>query len=280
MPIHPSAVVDPQAEIDPEADIGPFVIIEGPVRIGAGTRVRGSAYLSGWTEIGRGCDIHPFTTVGNLPQDFRYDGERSYCKIGDGVVIREGATIHRGTQPESSTVIGDECLLMTYCHLGHNVRLGRRVKVQHMAALGGHVEADDDVIISTYALANQFIRIGKLGFLSGNGRIGMDVPPFMIAYGDSTIIQHNVVGMRRAGYDAASLRDIRQAYRTLYRSGLTFGKAVARLAETVETDAGRELLSFVQVDSRRGYCGPGNSRRELRPREGDSGGTTSPAEAD
>ncbi len=280
MAIHPTAIIDPNAELDPTAEIGPYVIIEGPVRIGAETRVRGHAHLSGWTEIGERCDIYPFTSVGNLPQDFHYTGERSYCRIGNEVIIREGVTIHRGTQPESATVVGDGCFLLATSHIAHNCRLGARVKVHNMAALAGHVEVDDEATISAYAAAHQFVRIGKLAFLAGQGRIGMDVPPFMIAYGDSTIVQHNVIGMRRAGYDRAALQDIRQAYRTLYRSGLTFRKAVARLAETVRTDAGRTLLAFVQLESKRGYCGSSTSHRSSRPAREDGDADTDPPNPD
>jgi UDP-N-acetylglucosamine acyltransferase len=237
MPIHPTAVVDREAEVDSTAQIDPYAIIEGPVRIGANTRVRSHAHVSGWTDIGPDCDIHPFAVVGNLPQDFHYKGERSYTRIGRSVVIREGATIHRGTQPESETVIGDGCLLMVYAHVGHNCRLAKDVKVYNMSALSGHIDVGEGVIVSGYNTTHQFIRIGKLAFLSANGRIGMDVPPFMTAFGQSTIVAHNVTGMRRAGYDREDMFEIRRAFRTLYRSGLAFGKAVAQLRDSLTTRA-------------------------------------------
>jgi len=264
MAIHPTAIIDPKAELHSTVQIGPYVVIEGPVKIAADTQVRAHAYISGWTEIGERCDIHPLAVVGHFPQDFHHKGERSYTKIGNGVVIREAATIHRGTQPESSTVIGDECFLLTYSHVGHNCVLGRGVKVYNMVAVSGHVEIDDNAILSGYSLVHQFVRIGSLAFIAAATRVAMDVPPFMTAYGESTVIGHNVIGMRRAGYTREDIHEIRQAYRTLYRCGLPFTKAVDQLAETMKTRAGHQLLAFLRHDSRRGYCAAGTTRHRTR----------------
>jgi len=254
MAIHPSAVIDPKAELDSSVEVGPFVTIEGPVCIGAGTRVRPQAYISGWTQIGQRCDIHPQAVVGHLPQDFHYQGERTYCRIGDEVVIREGSTVHRGTQPESATVIGDGCVLLAYSHVAHNCQLGRRVKIYNMSLLSGHAEIDDDAIVSGYSLVHQFCRVGRLAYVAGASIINKDLPPFMIGYGENTVVNHNAVGLRRAGLDRQTVQEIRDAYRILYRSGLPFRIAVARLAETVTTQEGRELVEFVSVESKLGYC--------------------------
>jgi UDP-N-acetylglucosamine acyltransferase len=265
MPIHPTAIVDSKAEIDSTADIGPYVIIEGPVRIGAGTRVRSHAHLSGWTRIGERCDIHPFAVIGHLPQDFHHGGERSYCTIGNDVVIREGSTVHRGTQAESETIIGDGCFLLCYAHIAHNCRLGRGVKVYPYCAVAGHVEVGDDAILSGGVLIHQFVRIGSLAFAAAGAMIGMDVPPFLTVCDRNWVIQHNVVGMRRAGYSREEILEIRQAFRTLYRSGLTFRKAAERLGPAVQTRAGRMLLDFISVESQRGYCPGGARRGDHRP---------------
>lgn len=269
MAIHPTAIIDPQAEIDGSADIGPYVVIEGRVRIGAGTRLRAHVFVSGWTRIGERCDIHPFAVIGHLPQDFHYNNERSYCTIGNDVIIREGATIHRGTQPESETVIGDSCFLMAQAHVGHNCILGKNVKVYNYAAVAGHVEIGDGAILSGAALVHQFARVGKLAFIAAGARATMDVPAFMIAYGESSIIQHNRVGMRRAGYTPEELFDIRKAYSILYRSGITFPRAVEQLAKSVTTRAGRELLDFLRAETRRGICGRGGSARYRSSRTAD-----------
>lgn len=265
MAIHPTAVIDKHAEIDSTADIGPYVVIEGPVRIGSNTAVKAHAFLSGWTQIGEACEIHPFAVVGHLPQDFHFGGERSYCTIGDRVIIREGSTVHRGTQPESSTIIGDECFLMAYSHVGHNCILGKGAKVYNLALLAGHVELGDNAIVSGSAMVHQFVRVGKLAFIAAGARIVMDVPPFFMAFGESTVVQHNIVGMRRAGYDKQALQDIRQAFRTLYRSGLQFRKAVEELSRTVRTPAGTELLEFLKAESPRGVCAGNVAHRPRTP---------------
>ncbi|MBP7934424.1 MAG: acyl-ACP--UDP-N-acetylglucosamine O-acyltransferase [Phycisphaerae bacterium] len=261
MAIHPTAVIDPKAEIDRTADIGPYVSIEGPVRIGPHCQVKAHAFLSGWTELGEGTEVHPFAVVGHLPQDFHYEGQRSYCRVGRRVVIREGVTVHRGTQPESATIIGDECFLMAYSHVGHNCVLGTGTKVYNLTLLAGHVEADERVIFSASSMVHQFTRVGKLAFVAGGARITCDVPPFMTAFGMSTIVQYNVIGMRRAGYDKAAIDEIHDAFRVLYRAGLPRRKAVDRLAGMVKTDAGRALLEFIRVDSARGYCAAGSGHR-------------------
>lgn len=268
MAIHPSAVIDRQAEIDPTAEIGPYVVVEGPVRVGPGTTVRAHAYLSGWTQIGEACEIHPFAVVGHLPQDFHYSGERSYCVVGNRTVIREGATIHRGTQPESTTAIGEGCLLMAYSHVGHNCILGDGAKVYNLALLAGHVEVGDNAILSGNAAVHQFVRIGKLAFVAGGARVTMDVPPFLMAYGESMVVHHNVIGMQRAGYDQVAVHEIRRAFRTLYHSGLTFRAAIQRVADTVQTGAGRELASFLQAESKRGVCAGGGSHRPRSQTDG------------
>ena len=266
MSIHPTAIIDRHAEIDPTAEIGPYVVIDGPVRIGARTRVMANAWLTGWTTIGEDCTIYPFASIGAPPQDFHYTGERSYCRLGNRVTVREGVTIHRGTQPESETVIGDDCNLLVQVHIGHNVVLNKGVTVIVAAALAGHVEVHDKAVLSSNAVVHQFVRIGELAMIAANARVGMDVPPFMMVHGESAIVAHNVVGMRRAGYDREAIHEIREAYRLLYRSGQTFRRSVEQLAERVQTPAGQKLVAFLTAPSKRGIAGGGFGHR---PRSGD-----------
>lgn len=264
MAIHETAIIDPEARIDASAEIGPYVIIEGPVRIGARTRVRPHAFINGWTEIGEECDLHPFTVVGNLPQDFHYGGERSYCSIGNRVVIREGATVHRGTQPESETRIDDGCLLMAYCHVGHNCLLSRDVKIYNNVLLAGHVEIEESAIISASSMVHQFVRLGKFAFIAAGARITMDVPPFMMAFGESTIVQHNAIGMKRAGYSTEELAELRSAYRQLFRTRGKFSASVEDFAARARTNAGRELVQFLKAETKRGISVGGKHHRGLR----------------
>jgi len=257
MPIHPTAIIDKNAEIDPAADIGPYVTIEGHVKVGAGTKVYPNAYLSGWTEIGANCQIHPGAVVGHLPQDFHFGGERSYCRVGDGTIVREFASIHRGTQPESWTIIGRDCFLLGYCHVGHNCVLGEGVKVYNSTAVAGHVEVGDFAIISGYCLVHQFVRIGGYVMAGGGTRITKDTPPYFMVLGESECIGYNSVGLRRSGkFTPAEILEVKEAYRTLYRSGMTFTKAVEALAEKVQTKTGKAILDFIRSPSKRGIIGP------------------------
>lgn len=260
MAIHPTAVIDPQAKLDATVEVGPYAIIEGPVQIGANSRIRAHAWVGGWTELGEGCDVFPFAVVGGLPQDFHYKGDRSYCRLGKRVVVREGASIHRGSYPESATIIGDDCVFLSTAHAGHNCELGKGVQVQHGALLAGHVSGHDKAIFGAHALIHQFVRVGSLAFIAAGARVSMDVPPFMMCHGETTVVGHNVVGIRRSGCNAEELLEIRQSYRTLYRSGLLFRDAVDRLTEQVKTDAGRLLVSFLQSESKRGFAVGGSHR--------------------
>lgn len=255
MPIHPTAVIDKHAEIDATADIGPYVVVDGPVRIGPGTRVYPFAYLSGWTEIGAECRIHPGAVVGHLPQDFAYQGAETYCRIGDGTVIREQASVHRGTDPGSATVIGRRCFLMATSHVGHNCTVGDDVKITNGAMLGGHAQVGAGAFISGGVTVHQFVRVGELAMIAGLARIIMDIPPYFMTDGSGKCAAVNTVGIRRAELTREERNDVKRAYRVLYRSGTPFRQAVERLADAVETDPGRRILAFCQGPSRRGIAG-------------------------
>jgi UDP-N-acetylglucosamine acyltransferase len=261
MPIHPTAIVDGKAEIDPTATIGPYAIIEGEVRIGPNAVIYPQAYISGWVTIGAGCQVHPGAVLGHLPQDFHFSGARTFLRIGDGTIIREHASIHRGTQPESETVIGKNCLIMGYSHIGHNCEVADEVKIANMAALSGHVSVGRGSFVSGYSLIHQFVRIGEYAMIAGGTRLGMDAPSFFTCIGESECLCVNVIGVRRAGFTQEEIAELRRAYRLLYRSGKTFQAAVAELAGTVHTPAGRRLVEFISFKSKRGICGPPVSGR-------------------
>jgi UDP-N-acetylglucosamine acyltransferase len=256
MPIHPTAIIDRQAHVPASADIGPHVVIEGPVRLGENVRVYPNAYLSGWTEVGDRCEIHPGAVVGHLPQDFHFSGERSYCRIGQGTIIREFASIHRGTQPESWTLVGENCFILGYAHIGHNCELGAGVKVYNCAGLSGHVIVGENAIVSGYVLVHQFARIGEFVMVGGGARVTKDVPPFMKVLHESQCVGYNSLGLRRSGrFSREEVQEVREAYRVLYRSGLTFRAAVSKLGEMMRTPAGRRIVDFVNSESRLGFAG-------------------------
>lgn len=255
MTIHPTALVDPKAELDQTVEIGPFCVIEAHVRVEGGTRLYQNVYLTGWTHVGANCTLHPGVIVGHEPQDVKYHGERSYCRIGPGCILREYTTIHRGTIPESETVLGEKCFLLAGAHIAHNCIVGNNVTLINEAKLGGHVEVQDRAVISGGVSVHQFTRIGELAMLQGNAAVSMDIPPFMMVARDGRVAGLNRVGMQRAGFSREEMDEIRAAHRLLYRSGLPFRAAVERLAGEVATGPGRRLLEFLQAESKRGIAG-------------------------
>lgn len=268
MSIHPTAIIDAQADLDPSVDVGPYAVIEGPVRIGPGTKVLAHAYLTGWTTIGANCEVHPFAVIGAPPQDLKYHGAESYVRVGDETILREGVSVHRGTEPGSSTVVGARCFLMGYSHVAHNCRLDDDVKLANGVMLAGWVEVGANVFMGGGAGVHQFTRIGELCVVRGNAEISCDVPPFFMAVQGSTVLGLNLVGLRRAGFSGAEIEEIKQAYKLLYRSGLPFRKAVAMVAERVTSPPGHRLVEFLRAPSKRGFAhGPRGNRAAPRMRE-------------
>ncbi len=256
MAIHQTAVVDKQAEIAETAEIGPHVVVEGPVKIGDHVKIYANAYISGWTEICERCVIPPGAVVGHVPQDFHYGGERSYCKIGAGTIIREFASVHRGTQPESWTILGEDCFILGYAHIGHNCELGNGVKLYNCCALSGHVIVGDNAIISGYSLVHQFARIGEYVMVGGGARLTKDIPPYMKVIGDSACVGYNAMGLRRSEkFTTKEIAETKEAYRILFRSGLPLTKAIDQFREQVKTRTGRRVLEFIDGDSRLGIAG-------------------------
>lgn len=252
MSIHATAVVDRRASVDPSAEIGPHAVVEGPVQIGPNCRIAHSAVILGHTWIGAGCTIHAHAMIGDVPQDRTYAGEESYCHVGEACVIREGATIHRGASPGSATRVGDRCYLMTNSHVGHDCILGDDVTLTSGALLGGHVLVGRRAVISGNAAIHQFVRIGELAMVSGLGKIVQDVPPFLLADRDGTIAGVNRVGMLRWNMESCERREVKEAYRLLYRSGLSRAAAIAAVEAIITTEAGEQLLAFLKADSPRG----------------------------
>lgn len=248
MAIHPTAIISPKAELDASVDVGPHVIIEGQVRIGSGTKVYANAYITGDTTIGENNEIHMGAIIGHEPQDFAFDRKiRSFVRIGDNNIIREYCTIHRGTKPESETVIGNDNFLMAGAHIAHNVVLGNNIIIANNALLAGYVRVGDRTFISGGVVIHQFVTVGRLAMLSGNGRFSMDIPPFVVALERNSVEGVNLVGLRRAGLSAEVIREIKNAYKILYLSGLSKNKAIAELenASLVSVEA-REFIDFVK----------------------------------
>lgn len=260
MPIHPTAIIDPRAELDSSVTIGPFCVIEGNVELGANCRLYQGVYVTGWTKIGEGCELHPGVIVGHSPQDMKYKGERSYCRIGRGTILRENVSIHRGTEPESETVVGDNCFLLGGSHVAHNCKLANRVTLINNVLLAGHVEVHERVTLGGGAMVHQFVRIGELAMVTGNARVPKDVVPFAMIDPEGRIAGLNRVGLRRAEFSREDTAGVREAYRALFDSTGLFAERVARLdALAASGPAVGRLVEFVRAPSKRGLAG--RSRR-------------------
>lgn len=255
MNIHPSAVISSRAELGKNVEIGPLVVIEDDVRIGDGSMIGPHVVIHRYTSIGAGTSVHAGAVLGDLPQDLAFGGARSYVKIGDRCVIREGVTINRGTKEETSTIVGNECFLMAFSHLGHNVILGQGVIMANGALLAGYVEVGDRAFISGNAVVHQFTRIGRLAMLSGLSGTGKDVPPFCVVAGvrRNQVAGLNIVGLRRAGITPEERKQIKAAFDLLYRSGLNFGQALEKMKTEFPAGPAAEIWQFAE-GSKRGLC--------------------------
>lgn len=271
MAIHPTAIVNSKADIDPTVEVGAYCVIDAHVRVGPGCRLYHGVYLTGWTDIGEGCVIHPGAVIGHEPQDVKYKGERTFCRIGRETIIREYVTIHRGTIPESETRIGERCFLLAGSHVAHNCTVGNQVTLINGVLLAGHVEVGDRVTMGGAVGVHQFSRIGELTMIAGNGIVTMDIIPYALVNRDGRISGINRVGLRRAGLAREEIQEIRQAYRVLFNSHRRFADAVEHAIQTMQTPAGRRIVEFLQASSRRGYAG--RTRGRVLMGEGDSKGS-------
>jgi UDP-N-acetylglucosamine acyltransferase len=253
MAIHPTAIVDPRAQVHADAEIGPYVVIDGPVRVGPRTQVLAHATLTGWTEIGADNVIHMGAVVGHTPQDLAFTGEESSVRIGDRNVIREHVQIHRGTKPGSATVIGDDNYFMNNAHVAHNCRIANRAIIAGGALLAGYVEVDELAFVSGNCVVHQFVRIGRLAMLRGLSRTSRDVPPFCLMDGTHTVRGLNRVGLRRAGFSAAQVRQLQNAFTRLFRRATNLSMAVDELERGECSAEVRHLIEFIRA-SKRGVC--------------------------
>ncbi|MBK1719829.1 acyl-ACP--UDP-N-acetylglucosamine O-acyltransferase [Thiocystis violacea] len=251
--IHPTALVDAGAELDSSVEVGPFAVIGAGVRIDAGTRIGPHAVLRGPMRIGRDNRIFQFASVGEDPQDKKYDGEPTRLEIGDRNQIREFATLHRGTvQDQGVTRIGDDNLFMAYTHVAHDCRIGNEVIMANAASLGGHVEIQDWAILGGFTIVHQFCRIGVHGFCAMGSVLTRDVPPYFMVGGHPAEPHGiNVEGLRRRGFAAEAIQAIKRAYRALYMANLKRDAALARIREMADTTPElRILLDFITESGR------------------------------
>lgn len=251
--IHPSAIVDPAAILGEDVSVGPFSIIGPDVEIGSGTTVGPHVVIKGPSRIGRDNRIFQFASVGEDPQDKKYQGEITRLEIGDRNVVREYCTIHRGTaQDQSLTRIGSDNLLMAYTHVAHDCVIGDGVIMANGASLAGHVSVDDHAILGGFSLVHQFCRIGRHSFSGMGSVISRDIPPYVMVGGSPTKPRGiNNVGMERRGYDAEAILQIKRAFKVIYKSRLKLEEAIENLAAMAEQSPEiLPILEFLQQSGR------------------------------
>ena len=248
--IDPRASVSPRAELAADVSVGPFTVIGPDVIIGPGTVIGPHAVINGPTRMGADNRVFQFASIGDAPQDKKYKGEPTRLEIGDRNVFRECCTINRGTtHGEGVTRLGSDGLYMAYTHVAHDCTIGDKVVLANCATMGGHVEIGDWVQLGGLSAIHQFCKIGAHAFIGGGAIVTRDVPPYvMIAGNPAEPHSVNAEGLKRRGFAPQQIRNIRNAYRILYRSELTLATAVEQLTALAREQP--ELATFVEFIGR------------------------------
>lgn len=254
--IHKTAIINPGAKIGKNVAIGPYSVIGENVEIGDDTVIGPHVVIDGWTKIGKNNQIFHGASVGLPPQDLKYKGEKTYLFIGDNNIIRENVTIHRGTEEGGGeTWIGNNNLIMAYCHVAHDCQLGSNIIMSNATNLAGHVVIEDNAVIAGLTGVHQFVRIGKMAMVGAHSKVTKDVPPYILVDGHPARVNGiNVVGLRRNGVNPDLRREIKRAYKILYRSNLNISQAVEKMDQ--ELDASEEIEHFLRFlrNAQRGIC--------------------------
>ncbi len=255
MKIHPSALVDPSARLAEDVEIGAFTCIGEEVELGPRTVVQSHAVIEGLVRLGPDNFVGHGAIIGAGPQDLSFTaGTRSGIEIGRGNIIREHVTIHRGSAPDSFTKIGDENFFMTGAHVGHNCAIGNKVIIANNCLLGGYVTVEDGAFLGGGCGFHQFTRVGRLAITQGNSGFAKDLPPYLIGSGLNKVVGLNVVGLKRAGFDADDRAEIKAAFRLLYESGLNVSQALEQARARSWREPAQAFFDFVAAAKRRGIC--------------------------
>mgnify|MGYP000888398107 CR=1 FL=1 len=248
----PLAYIHPDAKIASSVVVDPFVSIDKNVEIGEGTWIGSNVTIMEGVRIGKNCKIFPGAVVGAIPQDLKFRGEETLAIIGDNTTLREYVTINRGTAAKGKTVVGNNCLIMAYCHVAHDCIVGNNVIMSNATQLAGEVVVDDFAILSGGVLVHQFTHIGSHVIIQGGSKVSKDVPPFVTAGRDPlSYAGVNSIGLRRRGYTNEQIRDIQDVYRYLFQSALNTTHAVERItAELPATKERDEILLFIKNSPR------------------------------
>lgn len=243
--IHSTAIINPKAEINSNVEIGPYSIIGEDVFIGSGTVIGPHVVVDPYVTIGADCNIFQYAAIGAPSQSLKFEGEKTYVKIGRGTIVREFVTIHRGTEFGGGiTEVGEENLLMAYTHIAHDCKTGRKVVLSNNATLAGHITIGDNAIIGGLVAIHQFVRIGDYAFIGGKSAVVKDIPPYVIASGDRAKLHGlNSVGLKRHNFSKETLSSLKKTYRIIFRIGLTMNEAMERVRAEVEQIP--EVIGFI-----------------------------------
>jgi UDP-N-acetylglucosamine acyltransferase len=251
--IHPTAIIDAKAKIEADVEVGPYALIGPDVTIGARSTIQAHAVIERDVRIGTDNLIGYGAIIGAPPQDLSFSADRkTKVEIGNGNLIREYCTIHRGTADGTATVVGDKNFLMAGAHLGHNCVIGDSVIIANNCLLGGHVRVDDGAFLGGACLFHQSVHVGRLAIAQGGSGFGKDVPPFVIAAERNYVFGLNVVGLRRAGFSARERDEIKAAFKLIYTSGLNISQALGKAKKF--TGPALEFIDFVANAKKRGIC--------------------------
>ncbi len=247
-----NASIHPEAKIGTNVNIGPYVTIEKNVVIGDGTMIMPHATILDGARIGKNCRIFPCAVISGIPQDLKFQGEETTAEIGDNTTIREGVTINRGTASKGKTVIGNNCLIMAYCHVGHDCILGDNIIISNSTQLAGEVTVDDNAVISGGVLVHQFSHIGAHTMIQGGSKVIKDIPPYITAGRDPLcFVGLNSIGLRRRGYSIEQIDRIQHIYRLIYQSALNTTQALEQMErELPESEERSYIESFIKNSTR------------------------------
>lgn len=250
--IHPTAVVDPRAQIDVGVIVEPFAVIDADVRIGAGSVIGAHARIANGARLGEKVRVFDGAAVSNAPQDLKYAGEPTELFVGDRTVIRECATLNRGTTASGKTVVGADCLIMAYSHVAHDNELGHHVILANAVQLGGHVHLGDWAIIGGGTVVHQFCLIGPHVMVGGGFRVTQDIVPYVTTGGyPLKTLSVNRIGLERRGFSADQIGAISKAFRTIFRAGLNMTQAIEKLkAEGPHTPETALMIEYASRSER------------------------------
>lgn len=254
--IHKTAIIDPKAVIDEGVSIGPFCIVGEGVKLKKGARLMSNVIIEGNTEIGEGCQIYPFASIGLPPQDIKYKGEKTGVRIGSNNIVREYASVHRASVGgDGMTALGDNNFLMAYVHIAHDCKIGNNVVIANSAGLAGHVAVEDYAVIGGIVGVHQFTRIGAYAMVGAFSGIGQDIPPYTMASGPrAKLFGLNSVGLKRNGFPDSTINELKKAYKILFREKLTLKEALKKVQKDFpDSKEIRYLVEFIEKN-KRGIC--------------------------